>query len=329
MAQTCDEGEMKIVLLDAFTADQGRAPWPGLDELGTVTNHPRVVEQDLPRLCAGAEVLITNKAPIGGALMEQLVPTLKYVGVSATGTNIVDVEAARRLGVAVTNVPGYSTPSVAQLTIALMLALSTDVAGHASAVKGGAWASCPDFCFFLRPLPEWAGKTLVIVGLGAIGRAVARIASAFDMNVIAAAVPGAPEKSDRMPLTEALPRADVVSLHCPLTKATERMVNKAFLDAMKPGALLINTSRGGLIDEAALIDALDEGHLGGVGLDVLSVEPPAANHPLCNSHAAWAPRVIVTPHMAWGTEEARARLRSEVVHNVRAWLAGQSRNRVD
>ncbi|MDX2022022.1 MAG: D-2-hydroxyacid dehydrogenase [Deltaproteobacteria bacterium] len=320
---------MKIVLLDAFTADQGRSPWPGLQNLGTVANHPRVGNADIASLCAGAEAIITNKAVITADVMQRLQPTLRYVGVSATGTNIVDVAAARKLNIAVTNVPGYSSPSVAQLTIALMLSLSLDVAGHASAVKGGAWASSPDFCFFLRPLPEWSGKTIMIVGLGAIGQAVATVAEALGMRVLAAAVPGAPEKSGRVPLLENLRHADVVSLHCPLTPATDRLVNKAFLNAMKPGALLLNTSRGGLVDEAALLDALDEGHLGGVGLDVLGTEPPAPDHPLLNSHAPWAPRVLVTPHLGWGTEEARARLRQEVVLNLEAFTKGERRNRVD
>ncbi len=320
---------MKIVLLDAYTADQGRAPWPGLSELGQVENHPRVGGADLKRLCEGATVLITNKTAIDADLMRTLSPTLRYVGVSATGTNIVDVEAAKQLGIAVTNVPGYSTASVAQLTIALMLSLSLDVAGHSGAAKSGGWADCPDFCFFLRPLPEWSGKTLVILGMGAIGQAVARIAEALGMRVVAATVPGADTKPDRMTLFEALAQADVVSLHCPLTPHTEKLVSKSFIDAMKPGALLINTSRGGLIDEQALVNALDEGHLGGVGLDVLSQESPPANHPLLNSHAPWAPRVLITPHMAWGTEEARARLRSEVVQNVVAWMNGSRRNRID
>lgn len=327
--RVCDERGMKIVLLDAFTADQGRSAWPGLSTLGTVDNHPRTGGRALELRCQGAEVVITNKAVIDGALLERLSPTLRYVGISATGTNIVDLAAARRLGIAVTNVPGYSAPSVAQLTIALMLSLSLDVAGHAQAVKGGAWASCPDFCFFLRPLPEWAGKTLVLLGKGAIGQAVAHVAEALGMRVLAAAVPGAPARSDRVPLFEALPEADVVSLHCPLTPATLRLVDKTFLDAMKPGALLINTSRGGLVDELALQNALDEGRLGGVGLDVLSEEPPPPNHPLLDSHAPWAPRVLVTPHLAWGTEEARARLRQEVVENLRAYLRGERRNRVD
>lgn len=320
---------MKIVLLDAFTADQGRSPWPGLHNLGSVANHPRVGTSNIAHLCEGADAIITNKAIITGELMQRLQPTLRYVGVSATGTNIVDVQAARQLNIAVTNVPGYSSPSVAQLTIALMLSLSLDVAGHASAVKGGAWASSPDFCFFLRPLPEWAGKTIMIVGLGSIGQAVANLATAFGMQVLAAAVPGAPHNPHRVPLMENLKRADVVSLHCPLTPATDRLVNKAFLNAMKPGALLLNTSRGGLVDESALLDALDEGQLGGVGLDVLTNEPPAPNHPLLNSHAPWAQRVIVTPHLGWGSEEARARLRQEVVLNLEAFTKGERRNRVD
>lgn len=320
---------MNIVLLDAFTADQGRSSWPGLTDLGQVTNHGRVGTADIASLCEGASAVITNKAVITGELMKKLSPTLRYVGVSATGTNIVDVAAARELGIAVTNVPGYSTPSVAQLTISLMFSLSIDVAGHAGAVKSGAWASCPDFCFFLRPLPEWSGKTLVIVGQGAIGSAVAAIATALGMNVVAAQVPGAPAKPGRAPLLESIATADVVSLHCPLTPATDRLVNKTFLNAMKTGAILINTSRGGLVDEAALLDALDEGRIGGVGLDVLTTEPPVPNHPLLNSRAPWAQRVIVTPHIGWGTVEARERLRNEVVLNLKAFLDGQKRNRVD
>jgi glycerate dehydrogenase len=212
---------MKIVLLDAFTADQGRSPWPGLNDLGKVSNHARVGGSNIEALCEGATALITNKAVISDALMQKLSPTLRYIGVSATGTNIVDVNAAKRLGIAVTNVPGYSAPSVAQLAISLMFSLSLDVAGHSNAVKSGAWANGADFCFFLRPLPEWAGKTMAIVGHGTIGSAVANIAKALGMHVVAAQVPGAPTKSDRVPLLAALAEADVVSLHCPLTPATD------------------------------------------------------------------------------------------------------------
>ena len=316
-------------MLDAFTADQGRSPWPGLDDLGKVSNHARVGNSSVETLCEGATAIITNKAVISLALMRKCAPTLRYIGVSATGTNIVDVNAAKALGIAVTNVPGYSAPSVAQLAISLMLSLSLDVAGHSNAVKSGAWANGADFCFFLRPLPEWAGKTMVVVGHGAIGSAVANIAKALGMQVVAAQVPGAPTKPDRVPLLTALSQADVVSLHCPLTPATDRLVNKAFLNAMKQGALLINTSRGGLVDEAALLDALDEGRIGGVGLDVLNAEPPPQNHPLLNPNAPWAQRVIVTPHIGWGTQEARERLRKEVVLNLVAFVAGERRNRVD
>jgi len=320
---------MNIVMLDAFTADQGRSPWPGLDDLGKHSNHARVGNSSIEILCEGATAIITNKAMISEALMLKFAPTLRYIGVSATGTNIVDVNAAKKLGIAVTNVPGYSAPSVAQLAISLMLSLSLDVAGHSNAVKSGAWANGADFCFFLRPLPEWAGKTMVVVGHGAIGSAVANIAKALGMQVVAAQVPGAPIKADRVPLYTALGEADVVSLHCPLTPATDRLVNKVFLNAMKQGALLINTSRGGLVDEAALLDALDEGRIGGVGLDVLNAEPPPQNHPLLNPNAPWAQRVIVTPHIGWGTQEARERLRKEVVLNLVAFVAGERRNRVD
>jgi glycerate dehydrogenase len=320
---------MNIVLLDAFTADQGRSSWPGLAELGKVSNHARVGAGNVEALCEGAEAIITNKVVISQGLMEKLAGTLRYIGVSATGTNIVDVQAAKRLGIAVTNVPGYSAPSVAQLTISLMFTLSLDVAGHSNAVKSGAWANGADFCFFLRPLPEWAGKTMAVVGYGAIGSAVANIARALGMNVIAAQVPGAPTNADRIPLLLALAQADVVSLHCPLTPQTDRLVNKTFLNAMKQGALLINTSRGGLVDEAALLDALDEGRIGGVGLDVLSSEPPPANHPLLNGDAPWAQRVVVTPHIGWGTQEARERLRNEVVLNLKAFANAERRNRVE
>ena len=263
---------------------------------------------------------------LDGALLRAL-PRLRYIGVSATGTNVVDLAAAREHHIAVTNVPGYSTESVAQLVFAQLLHLAVDVAGHSAAVKAGAWARTPDFCFFQRPLIEWAGKTLVIVGLGAIGRAVARIAAGFGMTVIAAAVPGS-SSSGRTPLAEALPRADAVTLHCPLTPATERLVDARFLAQLRPGAMLVNTSRGGLIDEPALVAALAAGHLGAVALDVLGQEPPPPDHPLTNPAAPWAGRVLVTPHLAWGTVESRARLRREVAENLAAFLRGEPRNRV-
>lgn len=318
---------MKIVVLDSYTADQDDpSAWEALRALGEVTLFARTFGMDVQRCCAGADAVITNKAIVDAALMAA-VPTLKYVGVSATGTNIVDLDAARARGIAVTNVPGYSTESVAQLAFALILHLTVDVAGHAAAVRAGQWAQTPDFCFFLRPLAELSGKTLVLIGAGAIGKATKRIAEGFGMTVIAAAVPGS-ATANRVPLLAALQRADVVTLHCPLTPATRGMVNEAFLARMKPTAILINTSRGGLVDEPALVAALQRGHLGGVGLDVLSAEPPPKDHPLTDAGAPFAGRVVVTPHIAWGTVEARARLRQAVADNLGAFLQGQAVNRV-
>jgi glycerate dehydrogenase len=215
--------------------------------------------------------------------------------------------------------------------LALVLHFSQDVAGHAAAVKAGAWAASPDFCFFTKQMFELAGKTMVLVGSGSIGGAVARIAEALGMRVVRAAVPGSPTRAagERTPLAEALPAADVVSLHCPLTDATRGIVDARFLAALKPGAILINTARGGLIDEAALIAALGDDRLGGVGLDVLTVEPPPADHPLTDPRAPWAARVVVTPHVAWGAIEARRRLAAVATENLRAFLAGQRQNRVD
>jgi glycerate dehydrogenase len=321
---------MRIVLLDSFTADQGEAPtsaWPELAAAGELIAHARTPAARLLERCQDADAIVTNKVVLDAQALAAL-PRLRYVGVCATGTNVVDVGAARARGIAVTNVPGYAAEAVAQLAFALILHLTVDVAGHSAAVKAGRWAAGDDFCFFLRPLPELRGKTLVIVGRGAIGGAVARIAEGFGMRVVAAAVPGSPA-AGRVPLAEALPAADVVTLHCPLTPATTNLVNAGFLAQLKPGALLVNTSRGGLVDEAALIEALASGRLGGAGLDVLSREPPPADHPLTDPRAPWAARVVVTPHIAWGTIEARARLRREVGENLRAWAAGERRNRVD
>ena len=320
---------MRIVILDSFAADQGdETMWDGLRALGELIVHPRIADGDVVARGAGAVAALTNKVPFTAATFAAL-PDLRYVGVLATGTNVVDLAAARAAGVAVTNVPSYAAASVAQLVIALVLHFSQDVAGHAAAVKAGAWARSPDFCFFTKPLFELAGKTLVLVGSGAIGGAVARIAEAFGMRVVRAAVPGSTTTAGRTALADALPAADVVSLHCPLTEATRGMVDARFLAAMKRDAILINTARGGLVDEGALLDALAAGRLGGVGLDVLSVEPPPADHPLTDARAPWASRVVVTPHIGWGAVEARRRLAAIATDNVRAFLAGQRLNRVD
>jgi glycerate dehydrogenase len=321
----------RIVILDSFPADQGDTAgfWSGLRALGDLDVYPRSDDAQRAERGAGAFALMTNKVAIDAPLIAAL-PALRYVGVMATGTNMVDLATARARGVAVTNVPGYATESVAELVFAVVLHFAFDVAGHDADVKEGAWARSPDFCFFRKPLRELAGQTLVVVGAGHIGGAVARIGAAFGMAVVRAAVPGSPSSSsrERVPLAEALPLADVVTLHCPLTDATRGLVNEPFLRACKPDAILINTGRGPLVDEPALIAALGAGRMGGVGLDVLAVEPPPADHPLLDPAAPWAARVVVTPHIAWGTVAARRRLEQAVAENLAAFLAGGQHNRV-
>lgn len=322
----------KIVILDSFAIDQGEpeSTWQALRAVGDLAIYPQTAEEEVVSRCAGeVAAVLTNKVAVRAAHLAEL-PELRYIGVTATGTNVIDLEAARAAGVAVTRVPGYATESVAQLAFALILHFSHDVAGHNASVKAGLWAASSDFCFFRRPLIELCGKTLVVVGAGAIGGAVARIGEGFGMRVLRAAVPGAPVRADapRVPLFEALPLADVVSLHCPLNESTRGLVGRAFLRALPAHAILINTGRGGLVDEDALVLALAAGHLGGVGLDVLSVEPPPPNHPLADPRTPWAPRVAITPHIGWGTLEARRRLVSEATRNLEAFLKGEARNRV-
>ena len=320
----------RIVLLDSFAIDQGEpdSAWRELADLGELVVYPNTEPAEVVSHARDALAVLTNKVELEAQDLKEL-PRLRYVGITATGTNIVDLGAAHAAGVAVTNVPGYATESVAELVLALILHFSFDVAGHNASVKAGVWAASSDFCFFRQPLTELAGKTLVLVGSGAIGGAVGRIAHAFGMRVMRAAVPGAPARSGaRVPLPQALPAADFVSLHCPLTDRTRGMVDADFLARMKPGAILINTARGGLIDETALAAALASGHLGGAGLDVLAAEPPLPAHPLTDPRAPWAGRVVITPHIGWGTVEARQRLVDEVTQNVAAFLRGERRNRV-
>jgi glycerate dehydrogenase len=318
---------MRIVLLDSFTTDQGEMGWPELRALGELACYPRTPPAQVVERCRGAEAILTNKVVLSAEVIAAL-PELRYIGLTSTGTNVVDVEAARARGIAVSNVPAYSTASVAQLVFAMILHFACRAGEHDAAVKAGRWSSGPDFCFFLAPLCELAGKTLVVLGSGAIGQAVARIADSFGMRVLAGAVPGSPSPN-RVPLYQALPAADVVTLHCPLTAATRKLVDHRFLAHLKPAAILINTSRGPLVDEEALRQALAAGTLGGVGLDVLEREPPAPGHPLLDPRAPWASRLLVTPHLGWGTVEARRRLATEVAKNLAAFVAGQPRNRVD
>jgi glycerate dehydrogenase len=318
---------VRVVVVDGFALDQGEIGWDGLGRLGQITVHPRTSPAQLIDRCRGADAVLTNKVMIDRAVLDAL-PDLHYIGVTATGTNVVDIESCRARSVAVTNVPGYSTASVAQLTFALILHFTQQIARHSALAKSGAWSAAPDYCFFAAPLTELAGKTLTVVGMGAIGTAVAGVARAHGMRVLAARVPGSASE-DRIALTEAIGQADIVTLHCPLTEATRALVDYELLRKMKPGALLINTSRGPLIDEKALVRALSEGRLGGVGLDVLCAEPPPREHPLLDPNTPWADRVVITPHIAWGTIESRHRLMSIVVANLAAYLRGERENRMD
>jgi glycerate dehydrogenase len=314
----------RIVVLDGYTLNPGDLSWAPFDALGTLEVFERSTPAELLARSAGAQILITNKAVIDrGAILS--LPELRYIGVTATGTNVVDREAAHARGVIVCNVPSYAADSVAEHTLSLMLEASKRLTDHLAAVRGGAWSRQPDFSFTLGQVSLLAGKTLGIVGLGAIGRRVAELALAFKMTVLAARRESneqqAPPGIEPSALEALLARSDFVSLHCPLTDETTRFINQARLALMKPSAVLINTSRGGLVDEPALAQALTEGRLAGAYLDVLALEPPAPDHPLAS-----VPSCRITPHMAWASIEARSRLLAVSIDNVRAFLAGQPLN---
>ncbi|MET0594137.1 MAG: D-2-hydroxyacid dehydrogenase [Polyangiaceae bacterium] len=318
---------MRIVVLDGYCIDQGHLDWRLLKTLGDVTLYARTRPEDLLERAAGCEAVLTNKAVLSAETIAKL-GDLRYVGILATGTNVVDFPACRARGIAVTNVPGYAAPSVAQFVMAMLLHYLEQVPRYVDAVRANAWAAQPDYALFLHRRIELAGKTMAVFGSGSIGGKVADLARAFGMNVLAAAVPGSAAEG-RVPMNEALARADVVSLHCPLTDKTKKLVGPSFFAAMKPGAILINTARGGLVDEAALIEALAGDRLGGALLDVVTEEPPPRDHPLFHPHAPWASKLVVTPHMSWGTVEARSRLIDVAEQNLAAFVRGERQNRVD
>jgi glycerate dehydrogenase len=308
----------RLVILDGYTVNPGDNPWTPLAELGELVSHDRTAPSEVVARAQDADVVLTNKTPLAAAALEQL-PKLRGIAVLATGVNIVDVAHATALGIPVCNVPSYSTASVVQHTIALLLELCHKVGLHDASVHAGDWQRSPDFSYWKSPLLELAGKTLGIVGYGAIGRRVADAARALGMNVCAAQLSSSPAADGvpRLALNQLFRSADVISLHCPLTAQTERLVSAERLSLMKPSALLINTARGGLIDEAALRFALDSGVLAGAALDVLSSEPPAPEHPLLG-----AKHCVLTPHLAWTSLPARQRLLATTVDNVRSILAG-------
>ncbi|MCC6301997.1 MAG: 2-hydroxyacid dehydrogenase [Gammaproteobacteria bacterium] len=271
-----------------------------------------------------ADVVVTNKVMLEGSVLERA-QRLRLVCVAATGTNNVDLQAAARLGIPVCNVRGYATASVSQHVFALLLALVTRLPEYRDAVQAGRWQKSEQFCLLDYPIVELAGRVMGIIGYGELGRSVARLAEAFGMKVLVAARPGAAAEAGRVPLDDLLRTADIVSLHCPLTPRTRNLIGARELGLMKSDAILINTARGGIVDEGALAEALSRGVIAGAGLDVLSVEPPAAGNPLL---ARPIPRLLLTPHIAWASREARQRMLDEVGRNIRAFLSGRPRNRV-
>ncbi len=317
---------MKIVVLDGYAMNPGDLNWEPLEALGDCTVYDRTAPDETVQHADGAEILLTNKTVLSAEMLSQLSDCI-YIGVLATGYNVVDTNAAAERGITVTNVPAYSTQSVAQTVFAHVLNLAMHVGDHSRGVREGKWAASPDFAYWETPLWELAGKTMGIVGLGRIGRAVARVARAFGMDVIAHTRTPDPTTADLatpVNLDEIFRRSDVISLHCPLTPETTALVNAERLAMMKPSAILINTSRGPVIDEHALANALAAGQLAGAGVDVLSSEPPRADNPLLS-----APNCSLTPHVAWATREARVRLMTVATDNVRAFLDGRPQNVVN
>jgi glycerate dehydrogenase len=318
---------LKIVILDGYTLNPGDLSWERIDELGELVVYDRTPAGSVVERAHNAEIVFTNKTPLTADVFRSL-PKLKYVGVLATGYNVEDIEAASECNVCVTNIPTYGTQSVAQMTFALLLELCLNVQKHSDAVHAGEWARNSDFCFWKYPLIELASKTMGIVGFGRIGQKVADIAEVFGMKVIAydKVIFDQPSRKGFRwaELDELLKESDVVSLHCPLFPDTKGIINKNSLRLMKKTAFLINTSRGPLIAEEDLADALNSGAMAGAALDVLSVEPPTADNPLLH-----AKNCIVTPHISWATREARARLMDIAVDNLTSFLEGKPVNRVN
>ena len=316
---------MKIVILDGYSADPGDLSWEELEQMGEVTVYDRTSPSETVQRAADADVVLTNKVVLDRENIAQL-PRLKYIGVLATGYNVVDIEAAHERGIIVTNVPAYSTESVAQMVFAHLLTVTNRTEHYAIQNRSGRWAASPDFCYWDFPLMELAGKTIGIVGLGNIGRRVAEIALAFGMKVKAMTsksqeqLPAGIEKVDLQTL---LSSADVLSLHCPLTTNTHHLINADTLRLMKPTAILINTGRGPLIDDQAVANALQEELLGAFCADVLTTEPPSSNNPLLSQ-----PNAFITPHIAWASTEARTRLLQIAIANVQAFASGKPQNTV-
>jgi glycerate dehydrogenase len=313
-----------IVILDGYTENPGDLSWEGFEKLGDVTVYDRTDAKDILSRIGSADIVITNKTPLSKETIDRA-PKVKYIGVLATGYNVVDTQAAKEKGIPVCNIPTYGTDAVAQFAFALLLEIAHHVQHHSDAVKQGRWANCPDFCFWDYPLIELAGKTMGLIGYGRIGQSVARIARAFGMQVIAYDSYQDPKQQDvYVSLDELLNRSDVISLHCPLFEQTKGIINKDTIAKMKDGVIILNNSRGPLIVEQDLADALNSGKVYAAGLDVVSSEPIREDNPLLT-----AKNCLITPHISWAPKESRQRLMDIAVENLKAFLSGKSQNVVN
>jgi glycerate dehydrogenase len=311
---------MKIIVLDGYAANPNDLSWEPLAQMGDLTVYDRTTPEEVEERAADAEIVLTNKVVLDARQLAKL-PKLRYIGVLATGYNVVDIAEAKRRNIIVTNIPAYSTQSVAQMTFAHILNIVGQVGHYARLNRDGRWSESRDFCYWDTPLRELSGMTLGIVGLGNIGMSVARIAIAFGMEVFALTSKeqtSLPEGLQKTSLDYLLAVSDILTLHCPLTESTREMINAKSISKMKKGAIIINTGRGPLVNEQEVADALQSGHLAAYGADVLSVEPPSADNPLLH-----APNAYITPHIAWATFEARTRLMDIATANVRAFLDGK------
>lgn len=317
---------MKIVNLDGYTTNPGDLSWDWLSKYGEYTVYDRTMPNEIVDRAKDAEILIINKTEINAELMEQM-PNLKLIALQSTGYNVVDTKTAKEKGIVVSNIPAYSTNAVAQLTFAFIMQFSNQVALHSEAVHNGEWCECPDFCFWKAPLTELDGKVIGIIGFGSIGQKVASIANAFGMSVLVYTPHPKPNEFSNVKfveLDELLENADYITCHCPLTPQTEGLINEQAINKMKKSAILINTSRGPVVDDEALANALNSGRIRGAGLDVLRSEPPKKNNPLIGTK-----NCFITPHIAWAGFETRERLLSILEANVKAFVEGKPQNVVN
>ena len=320
---------MKIVVLDGYTLNPGDLNWDGIKKLGDLTVLDRIDHSPSAVIEAigDAEIVYTNKTPLPQEVLNN-VPSVKYIGVLATGYNVVDVDCAKECGIKVTNIPTYGTAAVAQFTLALLLEMCHRIGDHDAAVKNGEWASCPDFCFWKHPLIELSGKTMGFIGFGRIGQATAKLAQAFGLNLLVFNRSQNPDMASDTcqyaSLDDVLAKSDIISLHCPLTEDTQGIINQSTIGKMKDGVMIINTARGPLIVEQDLKDALETGKVAAAAIDVASVEPILADNPLLT-----AKNCIMTPHIAWASKEARQRLMNSTVENLEAFLGGNPINVVN